>query len=90
MTLRLVSSAKLREFGMVGQARLFADFPYDPVSSLAGLSLDELRFLPSCHERWFELDPAEAAAIIKAARRLIADLFHGSDDAVVELRAVAS
>ncbi len=40
------------------------------------LSLDELRFLRSCSRRWFELRPAEASAIIQAARKLVVDLVH--------------
>jgi hypothetical protein len=64
---------------MAAQARLSADLPYHPgpVTSIYELTLDELRFLRSCHERWFDLSPAEAAAIIKAARKLIVDLIHG-------------
>jgi hypothetical protein len=64
---------------MAVQTRLSADLPYHPgpVSSLTDLSLDELRFLRSCYERWYELSGAEAVAIIKAARKLIVDLLDG-------------
>jgi hypothetical protein len=70
---------------MVAQALLSAppDLPYHPgpVASVIDLSLDELRFLRSCHPRWYELSSAEASAIIKAARKLIVDLIHGPADA---------
>jgi hypothetical protein len=84
-----------RDDDMAVQTRLSADLPYHPgpVASLADLSLDELRFLRSCYERWYELSPAEASAIIRAARKLIADLIQGGDDAadeIAELKAVAS
>jgi hypothetical protein len=72
-----------RDFAMIAQARLSAtpDLPYHPgpVTSVIDLSLDELRFLRSCHQQWYELSPAEASAIIKAARKLIVDLIHGHD-----------
>jgi hypothetical protein len=68
---------------MATQALLSAtpDLPYHPgpVTSPADLSLDELRFLRLCDRRWFELSPAEASAIIKAARRLIVDLVKERD-----------
>jgi hypothetical protein len=76
---------------MIAQARLSADLPCHPgpVSSLADLTLDELRFLRSCYERWYELAPSEAVAIIKAARKLIVDLLDRRND-IGELEAVAS
>jgi hypothetical protein len=48
-----------RDDDMAVQTRLSADLPYHPgpVASLADLSLDELRFLRSCYERWYELSP---------------------------------
>lgn len=58
-----------------------------PGSSLADLSLDELRFLRSCDKRWFKLSPAEASVIIRAARKLIVDLVgeYGADLACINL-----
>jgi hypothetical protein len=66
---------------MTAQVSVAPDLPYHPgpVTSLADLSLDELRFLRSCDKRWFELSPAKASAIIRAARRLIVDLVNEHD-----------
>jgi hypothetical protein len=75
---------------MTTQARLSVtpDLPYHPgpVTSLADLSLDELRFLRSCDKRWFELSPAKASAIIGAARKLIVDLVNERDADLASIR----
>lgn len=54
------------------------------ISALADLSLDELRFLRSCDRRWFELSPAKASAIIRAARRLVLELVNENGDPAMQ------